>query len=68
MIIIQEHLEVYGNITNEPNDNLADSELFKSKVKITGNTPNDGNRKDFEVIVPLKVFKQFLEKSWNAIN
>ena len=25
---------------DEPNDNLADSESFKSKVKITGSTPN----------------------------
>ena len=28
---------------DEPNDNLANSESFKSKVKITGNTPADGN-------------------------
>ena len=28
---------------NEPNDNLANSESFKSKVKITGNTPADVN-------------------------
>ena len=26
---------------DEPNDNLADSESFKSKIKITGKTPND---------------------------
>ena len=31
---------------DEPNDNLANSELFKSKVKITGNTPADGNTKN----------------------
>ena len=24
--------------TDEPNDNLSDSESFKSKIKITGNT------------------------------
>ena len=30
---------------NEPNDNLTDSESFKSKIKITGNTPNHGNTK-----------------------
>ena len=30
---------------DEPNNNLADSESFKSKIKITGNTPNDGNEK-----------------------
>ena len=31
---------------DDPNDNLTDSESFKSKVKITGNTPNNGNIKD----------------------
>ena len=29
------------------NNNLADSESFKSKIKITGKTPNNGNEKDF---------------------
>ena len=28
---------------DEPNDNLADSESFKSKIKITGKTPNNDN-------------------------
>ena len=37
---------------DEPNDNLADSESFKSKVKITGNTPDNGDTKDVEIIVP----------------
>ena len=37
-----------------PNDNLTNSESFKSKVKITGKTPNNGNTKDVEIIVPLK--------------
>ena len=39
---------------DDPNDNLANSESFKSKVKITGKTPNNGNTKDVEIIVPLK--------------
>ena len=30
---------------DESNDNLADSELFKSKIKITGKTPAAGNEK-----------------------
>ena len=30
---------------DDPNDNPANSESFKSKVKITGKTPNDGNKK-----------------------
>ena len=39
--------------------NLANSESFKSKVKITGNTPADGNTKDVEIIVPLKYLSNF---------
>ena len=37
---------------DEPNDNLTDSESFKSKIKITGKTPDDGNKKDVEIMVP----------------
>ena len=37
---------------DEPNDTIADSESFKSKVKITGKTPADGNTKDVQKIVP----------------
>ena len=44
---------------DDPNDNLTDSESFKSKVKITGNTPNNGNTKDVEIIVPLKHLSNF---------
>ena len=43
----------------DPNDNLTDSESFKSKVKITGNTSNNGNTKDVEIIVPLKYLNNF---------
>ena len=43
----------------EPNDNLANSESFKSKVKITGNTPAGGNTKDVKIIVPLKYLSNF---------
>ena len=43
----------------EPNDNLADSESFKSKVKISRNTRHDGNTKDVEIIVPLKYLSNF---------
>ena len=35
-----------------PNDNFTDSESFKSKIKITGNTLVDGNTKEVEIIVP----------------
>ena len=30
---------------SEPNDNLTDSESFKYKIKITGNTPADSNKR-----------------------
>ena len=41
---------------DDPNDNLTDSKSFKSEVKKTGKTPDDGNTKDVEIIVPLKYF------------
>ena len=44
---------------DEPNDNLADSEPFISKVKITGSTPAGGSTKDVKIIVPLKYLSQF---------
>ena len=44
---------------DEPNDNLRDSESLKSKIKMTGNTPADGNRKDVEIIVPLRYLSNF---------
>ena len=44
---------------DEANDNLKDSEYFKSKIKITGSTPAGGNRKGVEVIVPLKYLNNF---------
>ena len=44
---------------DDPNDNLTDSESFKSKVKITGKTPNNGNTKDVGLIVPLKYLSNF---------
>ena len=43
---------------DEPNDNLEDSKLFKSKTKITGKTPNNGNEKDVKM-VPLKYLSNF---------
>ena len=44
---------------DDPNDNLTDSESFKSKVKITRNTPAAGNTKDVEIIVPLNYLSNF---------
>ena len=44
---------------DEPNDSLADCESFKSKIKITGKTPNNGNEKDVEIMVPIKYLSNF---------
>ena len=44
---------------DEANDNLADSESFKSKLKITGKTPNYGNEKGVEIMVPIKYLSNF---------
>ena len=59
---------------DEPNDNLADSESFKSKIKITGKTLAAGNGKDVEIIVPLKYLSNIwrtnyevnLSKTWSS--
>ena len=44
---------------DEPNNNLANSESFKFKVRITGKTPNNSNEKDVEIMVPLKYLSNF---------
>ena len=44
---------------DEPNDNLADSDSCKSKMKIIGKTPNNGNEKDVEIMVQLKYLSNF---------
>ena len=44
---------------DHPNDNMGQSESFKSKIKITGKTPPDGNTKDIEILVPLKYLSNF---------
>ena len=44
---------------DEPNDNLANSELFESKIRITGKAPNNNNEKDVEIMVPLKYLSNF---------
>ena len=44
---------------DNPNDNLANSKSFKSKVKVTGKTPNNGNTKDVEITIPLKYSSNF---------
>ena len=43
----------------EPNNNLANSKSFKSKIKITGGTPAGCNEKDVEIMVPLNYLRNF---------
>ena len=45
---------------DEPDDNnIEDSESSKSKIKLTGKTPNSNNEKDVEIMVPLKYLSNF---------
>ena len=41
------------------NDDIEDSKSFKSKIRITGKTPNDDNEKYVEIMVPLKYLSNF---------
>ena len=62
-----EYSDIYAKTTgslwqyfrDEPNDDIEDSESFKSKIKITGKTPDDDNEKDVEIMVPLKCLSNF---------
>ena len=56
---MQKHPELYINTTDEPNDNLADAESLKSKIKIRGKTHNNDNEKDVEIMVPSKYLSNF---------
>ena len=42
-----------------PNNDLANSESLKYKVKITGKSPDDGDTKDVEITAPLKYLSNF---------
>ena len=44
---------------DEQNYDLKDSESFKSKIRITGKTPNNDHEKDVEIMVPLKYLSNF---------
>ena len=44
---------------DDPNDNIRQSESFKSKIKITGKILASGNTKDVEIIVLLKYLSKF---------
>ena len=40
---------------DDPNDNITQSESFKYKFKITGNTPAAGNTENVKMAVPLNI-------------
>ena len=47
-------------LRDEPDDDIENSESFKSKIKITGKTPNNNNNEKYvEIIVPLKYLSSF---------
>ena len=43
----------------DDNDDMDESKSFKSKIKITGKTPDDDNEKDVEIMAPLKYLSNF---------
>ena len=71
MIIIQKHLEAYGNkdipAVNNPG-NIVDftatnnTDSFKFKTKTTAQTDNDGRINDVEIMVPF-TYLSILENS-----
>ena len=64
MIIIQKSSgSLWQYYKDEPNDNIRQSESFKSKIKIAGKTPAAGNTTDVEIIVPLN----FLSNFWRTL-
>ena len=44
---------------DDPNDNIAESESFKYKIKMTGKTSDAGNTEDVKIAVPLKYLSNF---------
>ena len=50
---------LWRHYRDEANNNLADSESFKPKMKVTGKTPAAGNEKDIEIMIPLKYLSNF---------
>ena len=50
---------VWQYYKNDSNDNITNSESFKSKIKISGKTPGDRNTKDVKIIVSLKYLSNF---------
>ena len=53
------HMNSLWQLKDEPNDDIANSESFKSKVKIARSTPAGANTKDVKIIVTLKHLSNF---------
>ena len=65
MIITQKTTgSLWQYFRDEPDDNIQDSESFKSKKKITGKTPDDDNEKDVEIMVSLL---KYLSNFWRTL-
>ena len=63
MIIIHEtSRSLWQYYKDYPNNDVTESRSFKSKVKITGKTLDNGNTKYFEIMVPLKYLSNFWRK------
>ena len=52
-----------GSLWQYFRDEPRNSKSFKSKIKITGKTPDDDNEKDVEIMVPLK----YLSNLWRTL-
>ena len=51
---------------DKQNDNITESESFKSRIKITGKTLANGNTKNVEIAVSLKYLTNFWRTlEWN---
>ena len=54
---------LWQHYRDEPANTMQDSESFKFIIKITGDTPYEGNTKNVEIAVPLK----YLSKFWGTL-
>ena len=65
---VQKNTTLYSYYRDDPNNDISESASFKSEIKLTGKTPNNSNRKDVEIICPLKYLSSFWRTLINLIN
>ena len=53
-----------NNNSNILNNKITISKSFKYKIRILGSTPDDGNRLNAEVVLPLK----YLSNIWRSVD